>query len=70
MTTLNLTRNAGILDSKSKIAELQRSIDKLVREFYSTGDSDCMVRVAQLARQKEQLLKPATMRSAEFQKVS
>lgn len=69
MATIAHPRKAALLESKSKIAELQRKIDELIRQYYATGDQDIMVRAANLARQKEQLLKPATMRSGEFKKV-
>lgn len=70
MTMIDYPRQAGLLDSKSRISELQRKIDELIRKFYESGDQNLMRRAAELSRQKESLLKPAAMRTGNLRRVS
>ena len=49
---------------KSRVVELQREIDQLTRQAFRTGEKEHVARATRLARQKEDLLKPAAMRSA------
>ncbi|GAA5075175.1 hypothetical protein GCM10023209_22890 [Roseibacterium beibuensis] len=59
-----VAHDAPINDSKSRVGELQREIDKLTLEYHRTGDPAYLTRATRLAREKEQLSKPARMRFA------
>lgn len=59
-----------LLDSKSRIADLQRQIDELMRQFYASGDHELMAQAAKLSQQKENLLKPRAFRAETYKRAS
>ena len=59
-----MAHEAHLRDSKSRVGELQREIDKLTVEYHRTGDPSFLTRATKLAREKEQLSKPGRMRFA------
>ena len=65
MTAMMQTAHeAPLNDSKSRVGELQREIDRLTLEYHRTGDAAFLTRATRLAREKEQLSKPGRMRFA------
>ena len=61
-------RSFGAFETKSRVGELTRQIDTEVRNYVSSGDHKVVAKVAKLARQKEQLLKPDFIRSGKIRK--
>lgn len=59
---LEKAQTATLSASKSEVAELQRRIDRLTIEFHNSRDPGVLERATRLARQKERLLKPLSMR--------
>lgn len=57
--------HARLSDSKSVVADLQREIDRLTIRYHQTGDATFLAAATRLARQKENLMKPARMRFRE-----
>lgn len=70
MTMSTFRRQAADTDSKSRIADLQREIDRLVSEYVDSGDRSLMSEAARLSREKENLLKPRIMRPSQLPEAS
>lgn len=70
MTATDSLPSADVVDSKSRVGELQEKIDELLRQFYATPDPALMSRMTELSKEKEQLMKPALLRSNFLKKAS
>jgi hypothetical protein len=51
-----------MLESKSRIGQLTREIDGLVRVYVNEGRDDAVARAIRLSRERERLLKPKAFR--------
>ena len=60
----------AVLDSKSKIGQLTREIDGLVREYVKNGDANAVAKASKLSRERERLLKPKVFRSHQIKEAS
>ena len=69
MTDTTYKNAFSILEAKSRVGDLTREIDSEVRQYVSSGDRKAVAKVAKLARQKEELLKPGIIRSGKIKKV-
>lgn len=56
------------VERKSRVGELTREIDGLVREFVQTNDPKVAGRAAKLSKEREDLLKPGVIRSGRILK--
>lgn len=70
MTDERNLREGIVRDSKSRISQLTREIDGLVREYVSSGSEDVVARASKLSREREQLLKPKVVRSGRLREAS
>lgn len=63
------THQTAILhDSKSRVGELTREIDSLVRAYVVSRDQNVLARASKLSREREDLLKPVIIRSGKIRK--
>jgi hypothetical protein len=65
----NLSGGVAV-DSKSKIGQLTREIDVLVREYVKNGDATAVAKASRLSREREGLLKPKVFRSNKMKEAS
>lgn len=59
---MQAARLAPLDDSKNRVGELQREIDRLTLEYHRTGELVHLQQATRLAHEKERLSKPGRMR--------
>lgn len=62
------TRSLVDVHGGSRAGELRRDIDDLIGHYISTGDASDLDRADLLSREREELLKPAILRSGHLMK--